>query len=283
MTSRRSHLARCEGVEIHALVDSGSGSAQPPIVVLHGFTGSAESMEPAIAPLRGARDIVSVDLVGHGRSEAPADIEHYTMESCVAQLAGLLDDLALGRPHLVGYSMGGRVALSFCARHPEGALSALTIGASPGIFDAEARAARVRADEALADRILSAGLEVFVDEWMAKPLFASQRRLGSDFLERARSQRLRNRPEALALSLRGMGSGAMPPLELAASKVPLCFVAGGEDAKFSALAREMSSRLEGASCEILPEAGHAAHLENPRAFGQVAYRFFASAKARSTG
>jgi len=267
MTSRRSHLARCEGVEIHALVDSGSGSAEPPIVVLHGFTGSAESMEPAIAPLRGARDIVSVDLVGHGRSEAPADIEHYTMESCVAQLAGLLDDLALGRPHLVGYSMGGRVALSFCARHPEGALSALTIGASPGIFDAEARAARVRADEALADRILSAGLEAFVDEWMAKPLFASQRRLGSDF----------------ALSLRGMGSGAMPPLELAASKVPLCFVAGGEDAKFSALAREMSSRLEGASCEILPEAGHAAHLENPRAFGQVACRFFASAKAHSTG
>ena len=283
MTSRRSHLARCDGVEIHALVEPGSGSAEPPIVVLHGFTGSAESMEPAIASLRGARDIVSVDLVGHGRSEAPADVEHYTMESCVSQLAGLLDDLALGRPHLLGYSMGGRVALSFCARHPEGALSALTIGASPGIFDAEARAERVQADEALADRILAGGLEAFVEEWMAKPLFASQRRLGRGFLDSARSQRLGNRPEALALSLRGMGTGAMPPLELSASKVPLCFVAGGEDAKFSTLARAMSSRLEGASCEILPEAGHAAHLENPRAFGRVASHFFASAEARKIG
>ncbi len=263
------------GVRMHARTTPGGVRDATPVVVLHGFTGSTESMREVVSELCVHHTVVSVDLVGHGCSDAPEDVAHYTMPACVDQLACVLDELGLDRPHLLGYSMGGRTALSFVARHPERARSALLIGANAGMHDAEARTQRIREDKALAERIEHEGLEGFVDEWMAKPLFASQARLGETALERARAQRLKNRPLGLANSLRGMGTGAMPPLDLVGIKVPLCFVAGAEDEKFIALARRYSERLPGAHLELIPEAGHAAHLENPEAFGEVARAFFA--------
>jgi 2-succinyl-6-hydroxy-2,4-cyclohexadiene-1-carboxylate synthase len=269
-----SYFAAVHGVRIHARVHERAGTDRPPVVILHGFTGCSESMQGVASVFEGDRTTISVDLVGHGCSDAPDDPQHYSMQRCVDQLRALLDAMGPVRPHLLGYSMGGRVALSFCALYPEDMLSALLIGASPGLANDADRIARVQADEALADRIAEQGLEAFVDEWMAKPIFASQARLGEEALAAARNQRLRNRPHGLAQSLRGMGTGAMPPIELSGVKVPLCFVAGEEDEKFSALARELAARIPAAACEIVASAGHAAHLESPEAFGRIARSFF---------
>ena len=183
---------RCEqripaaGVELRALVE-GTGA---PVLVLHGFTGRAESMEPVAAGLRDAFRVVRFDLVGHGESDAPAEPAAYAMERCVEQTAAGLAALGISSAHLVGYSMGGRTALALAALHPERVRSAVLIGASAGLEDPGARAARVRADEALADRIETEGLEPFVDHWMALPVFASQARLGEEALRAARAQRL---------------------------------------------------------------------------------------------
>lgn len=275
-----SNFVEAAGVRLHARTVPCEDDDAVPVVILHGFTGSTESMRGVVAELCEARTTVCVDLVGHGCSDAPGDVSAYSMDRCVDQIAAIIDELALERPHLLGYSMGGRAALAFCTRYPERARSALLVGASAGLPDPAVRKARILEDEALADRILSLGLETFVDEWMAKPIFASQSRLGKDFLANSRAERLRNRPHGLAASLRGMGTGAMAPLELAGLKVATCFVAGAEDEKFCVIARAFGERIPNSRFEIVADAGHAVHLENQQDFGRVAREFFAEIDAQ---
>jgi 2-succinyl-6-hydroxy-2,4-cyclohexadiene-1-carboxylate synthase len=271
VTAPLSRKLRAAGVELHTLIE-GEG---PPLLVLHGFTGSSESMQDLAAGLRDSHRVVRLDLVGHGRSAAPRDPAAYTLERCVEQVAAVLDALSTGPVHLVGYSMGGRLALALCAWRPERVRSALLVGASAGIADPAARAARRRDDEALAARIEREGLERFVDHWMALPLFAGQLRLGAAAWERARAQRLGNRAHGLAHSLRQMGSGAQPPLHdlLPGVAARVCLVAGAEDAKFVAVAHDLAQRLPRADVRLVPGAGHACHLEQPEAFLGVARRF----------
>jgi 2-succinyl-6-hydroxy-2,4-cyclohexadiene-1-carboxylate synthase len=257
----------------------GAGSS---VVLLHGFTGSARSMEGVARGLSGTHRTLAFDLVGHGRSDAPADPAAYALPRCLEQLSAALDALGIARAHWLGYSLGGRVALCFCAAHPERVRSALLVGASAGLADPAARAARAREDEALARQIEREGLPAFVERWMAQPLLASQARLGAAFLARAREERLSQRAHGLAGALRGLGTGSMPPLQarLASLRVPVCLVAGAEDAKFTALAAELAAQLPDARAELVPGAGHAAHLESEEVFLALARRFFAEVEAR---
>jgi 2-succinyl-6-hydroxy-2,4-cyclohexadiene-1-carboxylate synthase len=267
------------GVKL-SVIDEGDG---PAVVLLHGFTGSAESMAGVAAGLRDRHRTIRIDLVGHGESDAPRDSNAYAMERCVDQVAGAVDALGAGPAHFVGYSMGGRVALALCVRHPSLAASLVAVGARAGIDDPGERAERVCADCTLADRIEREGVARFVDHWMALPLFASQRRLGGPALRAAREQRLANRAHALALSLRGMGAGAQPPLgdRLLGVRTPVCLVVGEEDARFRAIAAELARALPRARVEVVPEAGHAAQLENPPAFLRIVRRFIAEVEANS--
>jgi len=267
-----------DGVRLHVEL-RGQG---PDLVLLHGFTGSTRSMASVAEGLAGRFRTLSIDLVGHGRSDAPRDAARYAMERCVEQVAGALDALIAKRAHLLGYSMGGRVALALCAARPERVASALLVGASAGIADPDARAARRRADEALAERIERDGVPAFVDAWMAQPLFETQRhRLSATVLDAARGQRLNNRAWGLANALRGMGASAQPPLHeaLGALRTPVCLAVGAEDDKFQAIAAELAARIPAARVEAVPAAGHAAHLENPNAFLRIAQRFFDDADA----
>jgi 2-succinyl-6-hydroxy-2,4-cyclohexadiene-1-carboxylate synthase len=178
--------------------------------------------------------------------------------------------------------MGGRVALALCVAQPERVASALLVGTSAGIADPKARAARRREDLARADSVERFGMRAFVDRWMAQPLFESQRhRLSAAALEAARKQRLDNRVLGLANSLRGMGAGAQQPLHeaVAALRVPVCLAVGEEDGKYRDIAADLARRMPAARIEIIPAAGHAAHLENPAAFLAAARRFFESANA----
>ncbi|UCE84926.1 MAG: 2-succinyl-6-hydroxy-2,4-cyclohexadiene-1-carboxylate synthase [Deltaproteobacteria bacterium] len=252
-----------------------------PLLLLHGFTGSTRSMEGLARELSGDYRTLRLDLAGHGRSDAPHAADLYAMPRCVDQVARAVRELCSGRVHVIGYSMGGRVALALCATHPELVASALLIGARAGIEDPEERAARRRDDAALADRIERDGVRAFVDAWLAQPLFASQARLSAEARAAARAQRLENRAHGLAGSLRGLGAGSQPPLFEALPRidVPICLVVGAEDARFRDIAQDLVRRLPDARLEIVPEAGHAAHLENPEAFLCVARRFLARVDA----
>ena len=284
-SAARSVFVEAGGVRLHALVDEPRAASRPEavpeVLVLHGFTGSAESMAGVAAGLAGFARVARLELVGHGRSDAPEDASHYSMEACARQIAEAARALGFVRPHLLGYSMGGRAALAAALARPEAFARLVLVGATAGLADPEQRRARIDADRALADAIERDGLERFVNAWMAQPLFASQSRLGPAALDQARRQRLANRPRGLANSLRGMGAGAQAPLqaELGRYAGPVLLVVGEEDAKFRAIAAELASALPDARIETIAEAGHAAHLERPDAFVRVV-RDFLSAPAK---
>jgi 2-succinyl-6-hydroxy-2,4-cyclohexadiene-1-carboxylate synthase len=275
-----SQLIDVGGVRLH-VAEMGSGS---PVVLLHGFTGSARAMAGVANGLSDTHRTLSIDLVGHGRSAVPRDAAAYSMTACVGQLAAAFDELGLHDAHLIGYSMGGRVALAFGAAHPARMRSALLVGASAGIRDSQQRAKRVRDDEALARRIEREGVEAFIDFWISQPFLVNARRLGARGVADARQMRLSNSIRGLAASLRGMGPGAQPPIHEALARIdaPICLAVGEEDLKFRTLAAEISQELPNARIEIVPDAGHSAHTDNPAAFLQLARSFLADAEIRKT-
>ena len=257
-------------------------AAGVPVVVLHGFTGSAQAMDlltERLAARLPAR-IICPDLVGHGRSEVPDDFDLYRVEAMAGQIAALAGALDFGTFHLIGYSMGGRVALRLgCTASPR--LRSLTlIGASAGIAEPELRRQRARTDAARAERLL-ADLEAFVDEWMAEPLFAGQAALGETHLRAARAQRLASNPQGLARSLIAAGTGAMEPLHerLADSDTPTLLVVGAHDSKFCAIADQLAAALPRAAVAQIDGAGHAVHIEQPAATAAVIAEFITGTEA----
>jgi len=266
----------CDGHALHAEC-AGAG---PPVLLLHGFTGSTRTLDGVAAGLRAAGfATIAADLLGHGRSDAPRDPARYALARCASDLGRVLDAAGAPRAAVLGYSMGGRIALGLAALRPARVRALVAIGASAGLADPAERAARRAADEALADAIERDGVAAFVERWMALPLFASQARLGAAALAAARAQRLACRAEGLAASLRGIGAGAQPPLHgaLAAIRAPALFVAGAEDAKFRAIAEDLARHAPRARFASIPDAGHAAHLENPAGFLDAACAFLSHA------
>ncbi|HJZ47466.1 MAG TPA: 2-succinyl-6-hydroxy-2,4-cyclohexadiene-1-carboxylate synthase [Roseiflexaceae bacterium] len=239
-----------------------------PLLLLHGFTGGAATWARFVDSFALQFRVIAPDLIGHGRSDPPPNAERYLMERCVADLLALLDALQIERVDVLGYSMGGRVALHLAAAARERVGALVLESSSPGIADAAERAARVAADEALAESIERDGLEAFVDRWEHLPLFASQAGLPLDVRARLHAQRLRNDPRGLANSLRGMGAGRQLPLwhQLADLDIPTLLIAGELDAKYRALAGMMMAELPNARMVIVPGTGHAIHLEQPQAF-----------------
>ena len=240
----------------------------PPLVVLHGFTGSGRSMAGVAAALESEYEILAPDLPGHGRAVGGADDGGYRFDDCIDALAATLHACGHARAHWLGYSMGARLALACAVRHPGTVASLVLLAGRAGIEDATEREARRAADDALAARLESQGIGPFVDEWLAQPLFASLQRLGPGFMASERRERLANDPRELAASLRALGPAAQPSLfaQLPRVRMPVLLVAGALDVRFVAAAYDLARRLVRAEvCEIA-DAGHAAHLEQPAAF-----------------
>ncbi|MCZ6534287.1 MAG: 2-succinyl-6-hydroxy-2,4-cyclohexadiene-1-carboxylate synthase [SAR324 cluster bacterium] len=255
-------------LQLHADCDDLGDSGRPVLVLLHGFTGSGDSWRPVREGLRGLGPTIAVDLAGHGASPAPPEPGQYSMGACLDQLEALMERLGVSGAWWVGYSMGGRVALQMAARKPALVQGLVLVSATAGLSDEVARKARVAADEELAGAILSGGMEAFVERWLSNPLFSGLRKLPPEQRAEQRRQRLACNPLGLANSLRGMGSGAMPPLweRLAGINVPALLLAGGEDAKFSALAVQLKAGLPRATLRIIPGVNHLPHVEAPGAF-----------------
>ena len=271
---------------VELAVSERGSAAGPPVVVLHGFTGSGAAMAPLTQRLAAAGAtgpelrVIAPDLVGHGDSDAPDELDLYTVEAMADQVAALADALDCETFHLVGYSMGGRVALTLGCARPRRLRSLTLIGASAGIADRAERRRRVEADEARVQR-MEADFEAFVDDWMADPLFAGQAVLGEAHLQAARTQRLASNPQGLARSLRAAGTGQIAPLHdrLGQCNAPTLLVVGAQDTKFCVLAEQFAATLPRACIASIDGAGHAAHLEQPDATAAAIADFIAGAEA----
>ena len=238
----------CNGTALEVTV-AGSGE---PVLIIHGFTGSALAMKSLSDRLPGRRIVPA--LIGHGRSESP--------------VSSLREQLTATPTAIVGYSMGGRVALNFAVNHPEKVRSLTLIGASPGIANDSARLDRRDADNKLAASISDLGVKAFIESWVDMPMWESLRnKLTATQWQESIAERQTNHPLGLANSLRASGTGNMNPLHeaLRTLKVPTLLLVGDKDQKFLQIAHDMSTALPNASIQVIADSGHATHLEQPDA------------------
>jgi 2-succinyl-6-hydroxy-2,4-cyclohexadiene-1-carboxylate synthase len=214
-------------------------------------------------------ETVAVDLPGHGDATAAADADLWASAEHLVDVGGPAT--------YVGYSMGGRVALHAALRHPDAVRALVLIGATAGIDDDAERAARRAADERLAQRLEAIGVENFVDEWLANPLFA-----GLTPETSLRADRLRNTATGLASSLRSTGTGTQQPLwdRLGSITTPTLVLAGEHDTKFRELGARLAAALPAARLEVVPRAGHTVHLEQPEATADAIASWFRSTTRR---
>jgi 2-succinyl-6-hydroxy-2,4-cyclohexadiene-1-carboxylate synthase len=161
--------------------------------------------------------------------------------------------------------MGGRLALGFALTHPERVSALILESSSAGLAGASERTARIYSDEALAERIITVGIEAFVDEWEKLPLWASQT---PHIRQALRLQRLNNNPIGLANSLRGMGTGAQPYWgdSLSSLTMPVLYLTGALDDKFTSIASQMIRHTPYGMHITIAGAGHAVHLEAPQGY-----------------
>ena len=119
------------------------------------------------------------------------------------------------------------------------------------------------------------GTDAFVREWARLPMWESQRALPDEVRVALRAQRETNSAPGLANSLRGAGAVVDPPLHdrLGAIRAPTLLVAGALDAPYLAHAVEMQAHIPAARVVVVPEAGHAVHLERPDAFAGAVSAF----------
>ena len=236
----------------------------PAVLLLHGFTHTGASWDPVVAALAERYRAVAPDIRGHG---AAADADPVTLEAVL----GDLEALAPSRFTLVGYSMGGRIALHAALAMPARVERVVLIGASPGIADPAERERRRLADGRLADELDRSTIEQFAQRWAQTPVLAG---LPDEVRARAHADRLRSTPPGLARALRGLGTGALPPLwgRLIELRAPVVLVAGERDHKFRAIAERMAERIADAELAVVPRAGHAVHLEAPEEVAAIIAR-----------
>lgn len=251
---------------------TGSG---PPLLLLHGFTGSLKTWSSFLPVFTKQYRVITLDILGHGKSSAPTDPKRYTIEKAADDIIALLDRLHIDKTHVLGYSMGGRLALMFACTYPERVRSLILESASPGLRTAKERRARRERDEQLAAFIDNHPLEAFIDYWQDIPLFHTQKRVPLKKRQELRKRRLLHKKVGLANSLRGMGTGHQPSLWgcLPNLVFPVRLLVGEYDEKFRNIAEEMDKLLPKSEVIVSPKAGHATHLENEVFFQDAVMNF----------
>jgi 2-succinyl-6-hydroxy-2,4-cyclohexadiene-1-carboxylate synthase len=266
-------MARLQVNGVHMEVRAaGTG---PPLILLHGFTGRGASWSAHLPGLRRGHRTIVVDLLGHGRSDAPADPGRYAVDCQADDVATILARLGHVPADVIGYSMGARIALRLAADHPAAVRRLILESPSAGITDPTERKARRATDDQLADMIERDGVAAFVDLWETQPVFASHASLPEAARRRLRAERLANRARRLAASLRGAGQGVGPPIvhRLAEIHAPALVIAGALDPVGHDRAAMVASALPDARLAIVPGVGHSPHLERPAAFRQLVLAF----------
>ena len=228
------------------------------MVAFHGFMGVGVDFTPLAERL--GMSMYAPDLIGHGtfQSDNPLD---YTLERQLSYWAERLPD----RFTLVGYSMGGRLALQFALRYPKRLKRLVLIGATPGILEPVERSNRGFWDRSQAERIRELGIEGFYNEWQELPIIATQEGIAPDIRTTMKQNRLAQSIEGLANSMIHFGTGTMPSCWdlLPTLSVPTVLMVGTLDIKYRDIATRMLEYIPAgvATCVLVSNVGHCAHLE----------------------
>jgi 2-succinyl-6-hydroxy-2,4-cyclohexadiene-1-carboxylate synthase len=244
---------------------------------LHGFTGSGADFGPLVNGLPQGGSFEAPDLPGHGLSAKWSSADCVSMDACDAMLLERIQGLKNRRVVLMGYSMGGRVALHFASRFSHLLDAIVLIGANPGILDETQRKQRLSWEQELCTRLVDDGVPGFMAYWQELAIIRSQQTLPPKLLQAMQARRAQALAEGLIQSIRGMGTGSMRPLWRALPHIqcPLLFCAGEEDSKYRSLGEQVVSRVQNGKLGVIRgNVGHAAHLEGLEFFGNVLRDWF---------
>ena len=257
------------GQKIHVKIQG--DRSLPTLVCLHGFTGTSSTWKDLFEHFRGKYNVVAIDLTGHGRTTSPIDAIRYTMVEQVADLEALFNEMALTNFTLIGYSMGGRIAIAYTHTYPHRVASLILESASPGLKSEQARIERKAADAQLAKQIQAEGILAFVDFWQEVPLFNSQKKMPRTKQVEVRKERLSQDTVGLANSLLGIGTGSQRSYwdDLSMIHIPVLLLTGEIDKKFVNIAREMKEVFPQAEHITVKDTGHAIHVEKPTVFATM--------------
>ncbi len=242
----------------------------PALIFLHGFLGCAEDWRPVMSELANEFRCIAIDLPGYGSSRGSAPVrasderpDGRATLNFTGSFHELLSQLHVSRCGLIGYSLGGRLALHFALRHPKLVEFLVLESASPGIDDSHDRIARREADEKWAAMLEREGLAEFLDAWYAQDLFASLR-AKPDLLAQIKARRLSGDSHLLANNLRDFSPGFILSLwpRLAEWRAPLLFIAGELDKKYCDIGSRVARLCPRGSLRIVRDSGHAVHEEN---------------------
>ncbi|MDQ0273834.1 2-succinyl-6-hydroxy-2,4-cyclohexadiene-1-carboxylate synthase [Cytobacillus purgationiresistens] len=254
-----------------------------PLLLLHGFTGSSDTWAPFESNWENHSEMIAVDIIGHGQSDAPDKLSCYDIEEQAEMLYKLMGKLKIEKADFLGYSMGGRLAITFAVKYPHKVRKLILESTTPGLRIHEEKKARVEQDHRLCEFISEKGISQFIDYWENIPLFASLKNAPSSMQTKTRAQRLQNQSIGLMNSLKGMGTGAQPSWwgKLKDLHIPTLLITGSLDTKFCQLAKSMSYQLPNSDWVVLDECGHAIHVEKPEKFAIIVSEFLSISEEKS--
>lgn len=251
-----------------------SGDRNKPLILfLHGFMGDSHEFDEVIALLSDNFCCLAVDLPGHGKTKFIGDEECYLMQNTAQALINLLDELEIKKCNLIGYSMGGRLALYLNLHFPQRFYKIVLESASPGLKTQGEQLKRIQRDRELAHQLEITDFRVFLSQWYEQPLFASLKK--HPHFNSLLKIRLQNNPLELAKSLRNLSVGVQPSLweKLKSNKNALLLLVGECDEKFREINSEMTQVCEAAKLEIISDCGHNIHIENSKEFALNVQKF----------
>ena len=248
--------------------------AQPLILFLHGFMGNSNEFDAVISWLSDQFCCLTVDLPGHGKTKVLGGEECYSMSNTAHALMNWLDWLNIETCFLVGYSMGGRLALYLSLYFPHRFSKIVLESASPGLKLQRDRLERRQGDFELAKQLEKSDFSMFLENWYAQPLFASLKKHPE--FKKMIDHRLKNNPVQLAKSLRNLSTGCQPCLweKIKENQNPLLLLVGENDTKFVAINSEMARLCPFATLEVVSHCGHNIHFEHPKTFVEKVKSFF---------
>lgn len=250
-----------------------------PLVMLHGFTGRGSNWSPFCTILGKNSKLIMPDIIGHGATETSSlEEDKYLLPSVAKDFIKIIDEFGFEKVDILGYSMGGRLAIAMAILFPDRVRNLILESASPGLKTDLERKERRNSDADLATTIIENGVEAFVDYWEDIPLFESQKFLSPEIRASIRAQRLMNDPKKLGNSLLGMGTGMQPCYwhRLHEIEADVLMIVGDLDHKFCQIAEDMQKSLKKGQIFKVNGCGHAIHVEQPEKFGTIVSEFLSN-------
>lgn len=238
--------------------------ALPPLILLHGWMGSGVDFNPVIELLRSRFYCIAIDLPGHGKTEVTGSDPGYDFVNTADGIVRLLASLHIDCCTIAGYSFGGRLALYLALTFPDRFNSVILESTSPGLATSSERTHRISNDDRIIDRLETIDFPTFINDWYRQPLFFGITE-HPDFpilIER----RLRNRPTNLAKSLQYAGLGRQPYLggRFQTFDLPILLIVGEHDAKFLAIAQNITQTCPSSRIDIISNCSHNVHFQQPQ-------------------